>query len=182
MKKLIIGILWILVTSFTGLDRDVYAQKITYDIETDPIAFALNGYSLHGGILWDSFRFDVGVFGIEVPESFHGNSGFTNRIDGAGLKLDYYLMRPGAGWFAGVEGGIVRNRVTLDETNRDKSRIVYSTGVRTGYRFVIADRFTITPWVGLGYSLNARDTRIGDQIFETMALVPFPTVHIGYRF
>lgn len=153
-----------------------------FDVEIDPIAYVMNGYSVHLGYLWGSFRLDVGVFGIEVPAAVHGNDGFANRIDGAGVKLDYYVSEPGSGLFAGIEGGIVRSTVEWTETGDGTHRAQYSVGARTGYRFLIGHRFTVTPWVGLGYTLNARDQQVGGHAFETGAFQPFPTVHLGYSF
>jgi hypothetical protein len=153
-----------------------------FDVEIDPIAYALKGYSVHGGYMWSSFRLDIGIFGVEAPEFAHGNEGFANRIDGGGAKLDYYLIRPGSGMFIGLESGVVRSRVTWTASRENAERTEYSVGARTGYRFILGGRFTVTPWVGLGYTRNKKDQHVDGRVFESGAFQPFPTIHLGYKF
>jgi hypothetical protein len=171
----------ILIFAFIGgYSTSSTAQR--FDIEIDPIAYALKGYSVHGGYLWSSFRLDAGVFGIEVPEAVHGNDGFRNRIDGVGTKLDFYLIEPGSKLFVGLESGIMRSTVEWRDTGEKVARTLYGVGVRIGYRLVVREHFTVTPWIGLGYTLNAADQHVSGRVFETSAFQPFPTIHLGYSF
>jgi len=177
MRQVVLGLFLAASFAFSGTCS---AQQ--FDLEIDPIAYAMSGYSVHVGYLWGSFRLDVGIFGIAVPAAVHGNAGFSNRIDGAGVKLDHYLLKPGSRLFVGIEGGVVRSAVEWTETGEGTHRAQYSVGARTGYRFLVGHRFAVTPWVGLGYTLNARDQHVGGHAFETSAFQPFPTVHLGYSF
>ena len=43
-----------------------------WEVEADPIAFRLNGYSAHAGYRVEAFRADIGPFGADIPESLHG--------------------------------------------------------------------------------------------------------------
>ncbi|MEM1115261.1 MAG: hypothetical protein AAF845_03755 [Bacteroidota bacterium] len=46
------------------------------EVEADPIAYALSGYSGHVGYVAGRARASVGVFAADAPEFFHGNEGW----------------------------------------------------------------------------------------------------------
>jgi hypothetical protein len=62
-------------------------------IEMDPIAYALKGYSLHGGLETDGFRFQIGAFGLDIPEATSNNQNYKLRQTGIGFKIDYFGKR-----------------------------------------------------------------------------------------
>ncbi|MCC5906449.1 MAG: hypothetical protein JJU13_09595 [Balneolaceae bacterium] len=154
-----------------------------FDIDIDPIVFALNGFSFHGGYIAGAYRFDLGVFGLDIPEWLHGNEDFDSSFIGAGWKVDRFFKGYADGFFAGVDGGVSRITVTHTAADVDKDRIQYMLGLRGGYRWNTGlGNLFVTPWIGLGYTLNAKDVEIEGDIFESSSLTPFPTVHIGWRF
>jgi hypothetical protein len=58
------------------------------EVETDPFAFALNGFSLHLASVMGNLRFSVGTFGIDVPRFFHGEDAWSVKMRGVGVKGD----------------------------------------------------------------------------------------------
>ena len=52
------------------------AHAASGDVEIDPIAYALDGHSMHVGLRLNHQRFDLGNFAAAVPAAFHGNDGF----------------------------------------------------------------------------------------------------------
>lgn len=157
------------------------ASGFSFDVETDPLAFALNGHSLHIGVGWSRFRFDFGNFGLEIPEFVHGNKGFTSRFDGFGTKFDVFYSEDQNGFFAGASGAFVRSHIGLSDGSH---RIVGIQGTiegRVGYRIKLPHNFFVSPWVSVGTVIGGGDVAIGDQIYESTKLSIFPTIHIGYR-
>ncbi len=86
------------------------------DVEIDPTAFVLDGFSLHSGLGTGHWRVDLGVFGMTVPEAVHGQDGFDLSFDGYGATLQCFLFKPQTGGFVGVDGGVIRARVALKGT------------------------------------------------------------------
>lgn len=158
--------------------RSAWAQ---WEVEADPIAFALSGYSAHLGYRIGDFRLDVGVFGLETPEAWHGNDGWSTRTNGVGVKLDF--VGSGRGFFAGVEADAGRTRYTLDERSQSVSRTGFAAGARVGYRFLFGDsKFYIAPWVGVARNFGDLGVTIADRTFDEDRVRIFPTVHVGWRF
>lgn len=152
---------------------------VGFDVELDPLAFALAGSSLHLGVWYAHLRFDFGVFSLGLPEWMHGNAGMEARFEGFGGKVDWQFGTGRGGAFVGVEAGALRMSVQAADGQSDQD-LRGAAGVRAGYRFVVAERVTITPWIGLGHTFGADTLRAGDQVFESSAWTVFPTVHVGY--
>lgn len=154
-----------------------------FDIEVDPIAYALNGFSVHGGYTTGSWRFDLGIFGLEFPDWAHDNKAFTSSFIGAGWKADRFLNGEPNGLFIGAEGGITRLEATHQASDTDRSRLNYSLGLRGGYRWNTGlGNVYVTPWLGLGFALNSKDITVDSDTYEAAVFQPFPTIHIGWKF
>jgi hypothetical protein len=153
------------------------------DVEIDPIAYALDGYSLHAGVTHDRLRIDLGAFAIAVPEAVHGNDGFRASFDGFGAKAQYFVLRPQAGPFVGAGAGVARLLVERDGTQLAERTTGLSAGVHVGWRFELPHDFYATPWIGVDYTLTgADDVMLDGATFERSAWSVFPTVHLGRRF
>lgn len=55
------------------------------EMEVDPIAYGLEGYSFHLNLAGEGARFDMGVFALELPED-KDNPNYTVSFEGAGIK------------------------------------------------------------------------------------------------
>lgn len=152
-----------------------------WDVESDPVAFALKGYSAHLGYRFDVFRVSIGTFGADIPEVFHGNEGWSARATGVGAKIEW--AGTGRGLFAGIEANRSRTRFTLLETAERTARSGSSSGVRVGYRIEFGRAgLYVAPWLGLLYSFGERGVTVADRTFDEKAVLLFPTVHVGWRF
>jgi hypothetical protein len=152
------------------------------EVEVDPFAYAFNGFSLHLAKVLGSARVNVGTFGLDVPRAYHGNEGWSSTMRGAGVKVDYLGSRID-GFFAGVDGGYMRNRYVLATEGDSEARHVLGLGVRGGYRQPIGgSRLYVAPWVGISYNFDGDDVMIAGDEFKRSAVAPFATVHIGWRF
>lgn len=152
------------------------------DVEIDPLAYALGGYSLHAGLNWDHLRLDLGAFAMDLPSWVHGNEGFDASFDGFGAKLQVFAYADGSGPFAGVSGGWARALVRRSGTDLARRDGHLTLGAQIGWRFDLPAGFYATPWLGVDYTLGSEDVELGDARFESQALQLFPTVHLGYRF
>lgn len=151
------------------------------EVEADPFAYALNGFSLHLATRMSDLRFSAGTFGIDVPRFFHGQDDWSAKMRGAGIKVDH-VGSSTDGFFVGADAGYMRMSYTLDEAAATAKRGELNVGVRGGYRLPVGGAgFYLAPWVGIGYSFGD-DVRIGEQTFQHTPIVVFPTIHVGWRF
>jgi hypothetical protein len=173
------GLLTLAVALFVAVPSPAAAQ---IEVEVDPFAYALNGFSLHVAKVLGSVRVNVGTFGIDVPSVVHGNDGWNETMRGAGVKVDY-LGSGIDGLFVGLDGGYMRNTYALTAVDDSEVRGVIGLGVRGGYRLPVGRRgFYVAPWVGVSYNFNGDDVTIGGEAFERSGVRVFPTMHLGWRF
>jgi len=151
------------------------------DLELDPTAYALDGFSLHVGLGWDALRVDLGVFGLRVPEFVHRQRDFDVAFDGYGVKAQYFLFAKQRGLFVGVDAAHSRALIRLQGSQLAARDHQLALGVNAGVRFDIAGDLYLTPWLGLGYSFGADDVSLDGQTFAANPLLVFPAVHLGYR-
>lgn len=181
----------LLITSLTaiaapaladGPDAEISSSGPAMDIELDPIAYALSGYSLHAGMSWDRFRLDLGAFALAVPEALHGTEGIDVYGGGFGAKLDYYPLSKLPGLFVGTQLSRVRETVTARDSGEAATASHVTVGARVGYRIDVAAGFYALPWVGVDVSLTDRAQSVSGTDYEPGRLLFFPTIHIGRSF
>ena len=153
---------------------------LAWDIEVDPIAYALDGYSFHIGLGWERVRLDLGAFGLGLPEALHGNEGIDGSFRGFGAKLDLFPWARQRGAFIGVQTGIATVTVRDQASGISAEGTTFDFSARVGYRFEIGGGFFVSPWIGVGYA-KGEDIDVGGATWEHNPLVIFPTVHVGYR-
>jgi len=158
------------------------ATALRADLEIDPTAYVLDGYSLHGGLERGRLRLDLGAFALAVPAAIHGNDGFSAAFDGFGAKLQYFAFAAGRGGFVGVDAGVSRLLVQLDGTDLAHRQRQLSVGVNLGWRFPISHGIYATPWLGLGRTVGGGDVMLGGRTFTMTPWTVFPAVHVGRRF
>lgn len=186
--KTIVKIL-LLLTLVTGFDSIAQKQPTAnrFEIEADPIAYILNGYSFHVGYTLGHVRFDAGVFGIKQPKFAMENNRFSVRSSGFGIKADY-LFRASKGFFLGLQSDYGTDKIGLKGSPIKQESESLMLGVRTGYRFMFGKKenrykgLYLVPWVALINTLDPAVVTQNDQRYEQKKWSVFPTVHLGYRF
>ena len=155
-----------------------------WEAETDPTAYALDGFSAHLGysVLDGRARLQLGAFGAETPKWIHGNSGFSQNSRGVSFKFDYFLLRPAAGLFVGVDSNYSRVRYELDRTHECTYRNIAGLGPRAGYRFNLGSHLYVSPWVAVDHQFNTKDATVSGRTFHETKYSVFPAVHLGWRF
>lgn len=174
------------VTQAQETQTQVKSPKSYWELEADPVAYALNGFSVHAVRVQDRMRFDLGVFGLQVPESFNANKGFEVYSRGAGLKVNY-LLNSKETWFAGAGFGYLNNTIRQRESSLTQVQHTIGTGVHVGYRIYLFRNFNygkiyLTPWISMDYNKALKPVQFNGETYKTVPLSFFPTVHIGYRF
>ncbi len=159
------------------------AAQAQWEVEADPIAYLLKGFSGHLArqVAHGAGRLQVGVFGVEVPEAWHGHDGVSQRARGVTAKADYFFRGHPGGLFVGADGAYTRTRYRHDATGSQVTTNGGSIGPRVGYRFNVGNRLYITPWVSVSYLFNTEDVVLAGQRLEQKRYLVFPTVHIGWR-
>lgn len=155
---------------------------LSLDVEVDPLAYALDGHSLHVGIGWKRLRLDLGVFAMHVPGWADGSADFSTAFNGYGAKLQYFLFDEQSGGFVGVDMGSAHQLIRRDGTDLATEQRQVSVGANMGWRFNLVRGLYVTPWVGLSYGFQAREQSLGGQTYKPNPWTLFPTVHLGYRF
>ncbi len=153
-----------------------------FDLEVDPTAYVLEGYSLHAGLGWQHFRLDLGAFALDAPEFLHGNPGFDVSFDGFGAKLQWFPWDVRSGAFFGVDAAVALLEVELASGGPSAEQTQLTAGFNGGWRFDLPYGLYATPWVGVAYTFGADDIVLAGKSFESNAVVVFPAVHLGYRF
>lgn len=155
-----------------------------WDVEIDPAAYAMYGASLHVGRESNegNVRLQLGYTGFHVPESYHEQDGFDQRIRSVSAMVDYFFAGHTRGFFAGVHADYAersyRSQFTLEREDRKRG----SVGPRIGYRWEFGDYWYLTPWVSANYIIDASDVVVSGQVFEQREFDIRPAIHLGWRF
>ena len=155
-------------------------EKLSFEIEVDPIAYMLKGYSLHGIYILEQTKIDLGIFGLELP-STSPNKEFTVTFKGFGFKYDYFGNSI-EGFFTGIQASMAWVDVSLNNSSAEASRTVYNLGIRSGYRWSWG-HFFVSPWMSVDYNILPEDNiNLEGKKYEHQPFTIFPTVHLGYSF
>lgn len=164
---------------FAGYHRAPHRHA---DVEIDPTAYAASGYSLHAGIGYRRLRVDLGAFALRLPELFHGNSDYTVRMNGYGIKVQYFVASEHRGGFVGADAAVTDVLSQLHGTDMARRQRLVGLGVELGWRFALPLGFYATPWLGVSYNFNAHDVTLQGKEFSLSPVVIFPAVHLGFCF
>ena len=154
------------------------------EVEVDPFAYALEGYSLHLILAGEQQRFDMGVFALELPEDAD-NPNYTVYFEGAGVKWDFNGSRID-GTFWGFEYASSTLTFRYDDPSDaspsvETIRQLKQFGVRLGYRFG-KEGWYVSPWIGVSKGRLSEPVVLNGQPYQFDEWFIFPTIHIGYRF
>ncbi len=161
--------------------------KAHFDVELDPIAYALNGFSVHLGYQKNGIRYDAGIFGLDEPSSFSVNKDFKVKLKGFGFKAIYLGNKPG-GWFAGIgtDYGFVNAAHKVSGEQRKGNTL--GIGINGGYRILVGKAaktgsgFYISPWLGIDKVFLVNKPAFTTAAYKEQNIRFFPTVHLGWRF
>ncbi len=182
MRSTIVAIiLLILLSSIKTIEAQDKSSH--FDIEVEPVAYILNGAGITGQYHTGDWHYAIEIFGLEVPESLHGNERFTASVMGAEFHAERYFQESSQGFYIGPEFGVGELEVTHVSSGVTEKHINYSVGIRAGYRWPTGlGALYLNPVAGMSYTLNSKDIDIRNETFETGPLTPFATVGIGWSF
>lgn len=183
MKYLITATTFIFIL-FNSITVQAQDRSVQFDVEVEPLAYILGGAGIHFGVQPYDWKYTLEIFGLNIPESLHGNEGFDASVLGAEFHFEYFLTdRSPGGFFAGPEISISRLEVTHHDSGIREDYIQFSAGLRGGYCWYtgLGDLY-LSPTAGVVTSLNSKDFEIEGDVYETGPLTPFATVGIGWTF
>jgi len=190
MKKLIVVLAGFLAASLSFSQTVAQTSNTLndpssfFDVETDPLAYILDGYSLHVGYSKNKSRWNVGFVGFEYPENFNDNAGITARTNGLSLKWDYISPKL-KGFYVGLQSDLSRLKLTsIDDNTQVKTLFQATFGLRAGYRLMFGSEngFYLNAWAANIFNTKSDDVVVGNTAYEIPAYVIFPTVHLGWKF
>ena len=74
--KLFITVFIFFIILFNSITVQSEDRSIQFDVEVEPIAYILGGAGIHFGIQPSDWKYTLELFGLNIPESLHGNDGF----------------------------------------------------------------------------------------------------------
>lgn len=151
------------------------------DVEIDPAAYVMSGYSVHVGAGRDRARLELGLYAMELPAWFHGQDGWDVSFRGGGFKVQYFLLQDQRGVFVDVGAGVSRRALVRHETGTRDDVTVKSVSASAGYRVELRYGFYAAPWVGVSYDVDRTEATLDGETFEMSRVSPFAAVHVGYR-
>ncbi|MFA7326358.1 MAG: hypothetical protein CVV25_01980 [Ignavibacteriae bacterium HGW-Ignavibacteriae-4] len=185
MKNIVFALLFI--STFLNVLAQKNPEDSNFEVEIDPIAFALQGYSFHGIYLNSRIRTDLGVFGIMQPVGFNGNEGFQIKTQGVGVKVNY-LLTENETWFTGIGLGYSTNRINLLESSEVQNQKIIGIGAHLGYRWFMFENASnalrnlyLAPWFSIDYNIPINDVSFETKNYNQQIISFFPTIHIGYK-
>lgn len=182
MRSFILLLIFVFVASLTQSARAQDAVK-GFSIETEPVAYILGGAGLTGSYQHGPWTYSLEAYGeLSVPESQHGNDAFAVTLKGVILQVERFITGS-RGFYIGPEFGIAWADITLQSTGESTTYLGYSLGLRGGYHWDTGvGNLYLSPVVGIGYTLNARNIEISDRSFGRSPIMPWGTVGIGWSF
>jgi Protein of unknown function (DUF3575) len=133
MKKIFYCFLLLQFIFFTAYCQQ--SSKASFAVETDPIAFILNGYSFHGVYQpAQQWSIDAGVFGIDEPSFYSDNDKFNIHHKGAGLKVHYHFTENTKGFYIGANSCYGMTYATEKKSGEKQQGAAVEAGIHTGYR------------------------------------------------
>jgi len=179
MKNLLTIITTIIIVTVVPIKS--YADT-DYYVESDPFAFALSGHSIHIGVESDHYRFQAGMFGATLPDSFKDNANFNVDQSGYGVKFDVFSQKDG-GAFVGIEYGMTEINFKHASSNAKTQRDSNLLGVRVGYKYRINKTFYVMPWMGVDRNISDTSTiKLAGEDYNIQKWFIFPTMHLGMQF
>jgi hypothetical protein len=185
MKKLFL-ILLMFVSS--QLLAQTEKPKPTIEIEVDPLAYLLKGYSFHAIYQPGRFRFDAATYGLHLPGKFQGNDGFNLKMQGFGFKT-HYLLQGTNGFYTGLGIGYLATEALHRQSGAQKRGRSIGMGPEFGYRFFfrkpregVFKGFYLQPWVSYGYSIPLSKIKFENATYKQKRWEYFAAFHVGYRF
>lgn len=152
-------------------------------VEVEPVAYILKGAGIYGRYQHNNMRYTVEVFGVEIPESLHGNEGFEASSSGMEMHVEYFFRDSKDGFFLGPEIGITNFEITHRESQVSRDRTQYGVGLRGGYRWYTGlGNLYLSPMGGIVYTLNSTDIEIEGEVYESGPVTPFVTAGFGWSF
>lgn len=184
MKRLIISA----IMAIASVSANAQTEK-HFEIETDPIAFALSGGSGHAAFAWKNERVQLGYGQLKIPKAIQNHENLSESFKSVSLKWDYFFGKHNAnqGFFAGptVDFMFLKYEDEFSETYKETQ---FNLGVRGGYKFDLFKKskalngLYVTPWVGVSTLTKSKDIELSGKTYSRKAIMVFPTVHVGWSF
>lgn len=179
MKIKILALLIIL------LGGRVLAAESGTEIEIDPIAYLLNGYSVHIGRQYGSWKYDINTAAESLNQVqtnvFLSNDNFTAKFFSYGAKIDY-IGPSQTGFHVGIQWDYLQWSYSSTINGITANNYTQDAGIRFGYRLGSGSVY-VDPWVGFLYNYQGTGSiNVGGLNFNQQSFQIFPTLHLGVRF
>jgi len=161
-------------------------------LEIDPATYGFDGYSVHLKKSFETLphlQFGLGIYAMDFPDLFvdlnskNKNKDWDVRLDrGIGFFADYYFDVEQKGFFTGIQ--VAKQRYEIERNGQKSSYDTTLIMGSFGYLYQPYDNgFYIKPWMGIGYQDKSSGSNVVNGVeYDVASVLPFATVHLGYKF
>lgn len=173
--------------------QDEVSKKSEWAVEIDPATYVFNGFSAHiryspkGA---ERMVIGVGTYAMNFPaplinmNSSNRDLGWNVRLSrGVGLFGEYYFKEANRGVYFGLQVATQQYRISLKESSTAQfQNILVMPSIGTNIA-LFSSKFYLKPWIGLGYTSQINGSNvIENNEYDIAPLLPFATLHLGYKF
>jgi hypothetical protein len=156
-------------------------SPIGVEVDGDPAAFFIDGFSLHVAVTGPWRRLDLGVYAIDEPKLIYGQDGWRTELRAWGLGWEA-VGGLGPGFFAGVTAQLAVRTYIHEASETVVERHQLFVGPHIGYRIMLGDHFYLAPWLAVLYAYRGDEVTVAGDRFDDVPYVIFPTVYAGWKF
>lgn len=170
-------------------------NRASFFIETDPSTFVFGGYAAHLRFKPADNKhllFGFGTYALNFPKAMvnmnaeNKNKGWKLRINTAySFFGEYYFGAAGEKWYTGLQVGVqnfrLKNETAANNEVKYQNLLLMPS---VGYSWApFKSSLYLKPWLGLGYTTKISGKNVlQGQTYDIAPIVPFFTLHVGYRF
>lgn len=172
---------FIVITIFTALAFESAFAKIVWNLEVDPLDYAVGGFALDVGASWRGGRATLGLKQTTVPSyNLDNPDNLDVNYQSISFKLDTKPVNmPGVFFGATIEAA---DFAVTSEDGLKNSALAGYLGARAGYR-VLFDALTFSAVLRADTKVTENDEVSVDTFtFELPQVKYFPAIFIGYNF
>jgi hypothetical protein len=181
LRLALLGISLLVASAVARADERPDERAVRVEVDGDPAAYFVDGYSLHVAVVGAWQRIDLGCYAVDEPGFLHGNEGWDVSLRAWTLGWEHFFSGDD-GFFAGLSVAVAVRTYALAGTTLAVERHQLLVGPHVGWRFMLGAHFYLEPWLAVQYAYRGDAVTLDGRRFDDRPYVVFPTLYAGWRF